>query len=138
MAGVVSNPPGALQGEEWWVCFRLIVQISANSHQTVRIDGLNINLEVLNSAKVTVRRHYCQHFEVVMKKPTKAALYKEVEALRAEILRLKTGLELEQAEVSRLKTLLSKVWQSRRSARFWLKDAREEVGQLISSLLSKI
>ena len=73
-----------------------------------------------------------------MKKPTKAALYKEVESLQAEVLRLKAELELEQAEVSRLKTLLSKVWQSRRSARFWLKEARNEVGQLMVSLLSKI
>ena len=66
-----------------------------------------------------------------MKKPTKAALYKEV-------LRLKAELELEQAEVSRLKTLLSKVWQSRRSARFWLKDAREEAGQLMAALLRRL
>lgn len=108
------------------------------SRQTVRIGGLNINLGVFNSAKVTVGRHYCQHFEVVMKKPTKAALYKEVESLQAEVSRLKGELKQSQAEVSRLKTLLSKVWLSRRSARFWLKEAREEVGQLISSLLSKI
>ena len=73
-----------------------------------------------------------------MKKPTKAVLYKEVESLQAEVSRLKAELELEQAEVSRLKTLLSKVWVSRRSARLWLKDARNEVGQLMVSLLSKI
>ena len=73
-----------------------------------------------------------------MKKPTKPQLYAEVESLRSEVSRLKSDLEASKAEVSRLKSVLGKVWMSRRSARFWLKDAREEVGQLISSLLSKI
>lgn len=77
-----------------------------------------------------------------MKKPTKAALYKELARLQAEldaskteVACLKGELETTKAEVSRLKTVLSKVWKSRRTARFWLKDARDEVSNLIISLL---
>ena len=73
-----------------------------------------------------------------MKKPTKSQLYAEVESLRSEVSRLTLELEQSQEEVSRLKSVLGKVWMSRRSARFWLKDAREEAGQLITALLSKI
>ena len=80
-----------------------------------------------------------------MKKPTKPQLYSEVASLKAEleqsreeVLRLKAELEASKVEVSRLKTVLGKVWQSRRSARFWLKEARNEVGQMMSTLLSKI
>ena len=73
-----------------------------------------------------------------MKKPTKPQLYAEVESLQAEVSRLKSELEASKAEVSRLKSVLGKVWMSRRSARFWLKDAREEAGRLLAALLSKI
>ena len=80
-----------------------------------------------------------------MKKPTKPQLYAEVSRLkseleqsREEVSRLKSELETSKAEVSRLKSVLGKVWMSRRSARFWLKGAREEVGGLITALLSKI
>ena len=73
-----------------------------------------------------------------MKKPTKATLYKEVDLLQAEVDRLKAELKASQGEVSRLKAVLSLVWQSRRQARYWLKDAREEAGQLLTSLLRRI
>ena len=87
-----------------------------------------------------------------MKKPTKPQLYSEVARLQEEVANLKAELEQSREEVanlnaeleasreeiSRLKTLLSKVWSSRSSARFWLKDAREEVGRMMSALLSKI
>ena len=87
-----------------------------------------------------------------MKKPTKPQLYaevsrlkseleqsrEEVSRLQAEVSKLKSELETSKAEVSRLKSVLGKVWMSRRSARFWLKGAREEVGGLITALLSKI
>ena len=80
-----------------------------------------------------------------MQKPTKPQLYSEVARLKAEleqsheeVASLKAELEASKVEVSRLKTILSKVWSSRRSARFWLADARNEVGQMMSTLLSKI
>ena len=73
-----------------------------------------------------------------MKKPTKPQLYAEVERLQVENLRLKVELEVSKAEVSRLKFVLGKVWQSRRVARFWLEDAREEVGRLMADLLRRI
>lgn len=73
-----------------------------------------------------------------MKKPTKAALYKEVSSLQEEVSKLKAELEVSQAEVSRLKRLLGLVWQSRRQALYWLKDAREEAGQLMAALLRRL
>lgn len=73
-----------------------------------------------------------------MKKPTKPQLYSEVARLQDEVSRLNAELEASKEEISRLKTLLSKVWKSRRSARFWLADARNEVGKMMSTLLSKI
>ena len=73
-----------------------------------------------------------------MKKPTKPQLYKEVASLQDEVSRLNAELEASREEISRLKTVLGKVWSSRRSARFWLADARNEVGRLMSTLLSKI